>query len=284
MGLELAQQPAADPEPARGLGDPHALDLGPSGAAEPQAPTADRAPVQGGEQHDTGRSPDLLLGDGGAPRGIEAGPEPAVQLGEVGVPARLRPRVGGIHRGDLDHRRGHEPLDVGHRPDQAGPLARAQRCEQRGGEVVAAPVEDRSLRDPGRGQTCGPDPPVGLVRADGDHPRLLQGAQQPAEVSGVESEPGAQRAQVAPLGADLPQQPRLAEGTVPGEVAVVQRPHALGDDPVEPAHLCDHRPIHSLTLVRESAHVNPGGRRSGAARFPRHPTDRLTSRRTRSGC
>ncbi len=45
--------------------------------------------------------------------------------------------------------------------------------------------------------------------------------------------------------------PRLPERPTPGQEFVVQRADVLGDCPVEPPYLADHRLVHSLTIVRE---------------------------------
>src|SRR6185503_16874704 len=71
------------------------------------------------------------------------------------------------------------------------------------------------------------------------------------EVAGVEAEPLSQRAQVGAGGADLPQQPRLAERTIAGQEAIVERADPLGHHAVESTHLFDRGLIHSLTIVKE---------------------------------
>ena len=55
-----------------------------------------------------------------------------------------------------------------------------------------------------------------------DEPGGLERAEQAAEVARVEVEPGPQPADVAAVGADLPEQTGLPERPVPGEVAVVR--------------------------------------------------------------
>jgi len=55
-------------------------------------------------------------------------------------------------------------------------------------------------------------------------------------------------AHLAAFGADLPEQPRLAERPIGAEKVVVERSDPLGDRPVEAPDLLDLR--HSLTLVR----------------------------------
>ena len=86
---------------------------------------------------------------------------------------------------------------------------------------------------------------------DRDEPGGLEGAEQAAEVARVEAEPGPQAPHVAAGGTDLPQQARLAQRPVPGEVVVLERADPLRDEPVEAAHLADSRVEHSLILVRE---------------------------------
>src|SRR6202011_5411396 len=102
-----------------------------------------------------------------------------------------------------------------------------------------------------------PNPPVCLTRLDRDETGRLQRTEQATHVSGVELQQSSQGPHVALFSPDLPQQPCLAEGAVSGQKPVVERPHTLGHDPVEPAHLGDHRLIHSLTIVREKTEVYP---------------------------
>ena len=52
-------------------------------------------------------------------------------------------------------------------------------------------------------------------------------------------EPGAKLPHVASLGPDLPEQASLPERPVAGEVAIVERPDPLRDEPVEAAHPAD---------------------------------------------
>ena len=60
-------------------------------------------------------------------------------------------------------------------------------------------------------------------------------------MAGVEAEPRPERAHLAALGSDLPQDPILAERPVAAEVTIVERTGALGDDPVEAPDLIDER-------------------------------------------
>ena len=72
-------------------------------------------------------------------------------------------------------------------------------------------------------------PAVGSVGLDRDQALLLQGPEQPAEVAGVEAQPGSQRADVArPSSPDLPQHPGRGQRPAPGEVLVVEHADALG--------------------------------------------------------
>jgi hypothetical protein len=136
--LELVQESTADVQGARGLGNPHALDVGGSVVVELERPAADRVCTKPGRQEKAGWRPQFLLVRWDAQRGIEARIEPTVELGEVRVQAMLRVRVCGIGRRDLDHRGGQEPLDVCHGGDQVSTLLRAEGCEKRCSQLVAA--------------------------------------------------------------------------------------------------------------------------------------------------
>jgi hypothetical protein len=49
--------------------------------------------------------------------------------------------MGRIHRADLDHGRGQEPLDVAHRGYEPPPLASGERAQEGLGQLVASLVE-----------------------------------------------------------------------------------------------------------------------------------------------
>jgi hypothetical protein len=68
-----------------------------------------------------------------------------------------------------------------------------------------------------------------------------------------------QVAEIAAAGADLVQQPRLAERTIEIQEVIVQGPNPLGDQAVEaadPGDVIDGR--HCLTLVRDQRVVQAG--------------------------
>ncbi len=130
--------------------------------------------------------------------------------------------------------------NVGHRGDQPVPLAVAERAENGPGRVVGQPVQFRPLGAPGASQRGHPDPPVGLAPVHRDQAVAGQAVQQPAQVAGVQAEPGAQPPDIAAVRGDLPEQPGLAERAAAGQERVVQRPDPLRHRPVEPPDLADH--------------------------------------------
>jgi hypothetical protein len=79
----------------------------------------------------------------------------------------------------------------------------------------------------------------------------LERPQEPARVTRVEAEPGAQRPHLAALLADLPEHARLAERAAAGQVVLVERPDPLRDRAIEPPDLVDLGRAHSLILVRD---------------------------------
>jgi len=101
------------------------------------------------------------------------------------------------------------------------------------------------------GQASDAAPAVLLGRPDRDHAVGLKRPQQPAEIAGVEPQPGAQVAYLAALRADLPQDARLSERPTAAEESLVERAGALGDRAVEAADVGDELRVDSLTLVRE---------------------------------
>jgi hypothetical protein len=68
-----------------------------------------------------------------------------------------------------------------------------ERLENRPGELVGAFVELSPLGPAGVSEFGGPYPPVAadlVGRPDGDEPVAFEGAQEPAQISRVEPEPG----------------------------------------------------------------------------------------------
>ena len=170
-----------------------------------------RLAAQRGHEEAAGRRSHLVGQGGEAHVRVVARVETTIELGEVLVEAVAGMAVAGVDDLDLDQRRGEEPLHLGHRVDEARAVPLGQRVEQRPGEVVAAPVELGPLlpalpREPG-----GAHPLVGQAPADGHEPVGLEGPQEPAEVAGVEVEPGPEDADVAAVLTDLPEQAALAE-------------------------------------------------------------------------
>ena len=109
----------------------------------------------------------------------------------------------------------------------------------------------RALGAPRRGEPRDADAAIAVAGLERHQAGGLEAAEQAAQVAGIELEPLAQRPDLAALLADLPQHAGRAERAVPCEEVVVERAHPLRDDPVEPAHLGDHRGIHYLTLVSD---------------------------------
>ena len=217
---------------------------------------ADRRIPEVDDQEEPGGGPDLVRLGGRARRRVEAGPGSALELGEVGAQALPRVRMGRVDRPDLHEGSRQEPLDVAHRADEPLALAVDQRLEERPGELVAPPVDDLALGEPGRREPRRPRSAVAHARHDFDQPGRLERAEQPAGVPGVETEPRTQSAHLAALLPDLPEHPRLPERPAAGEVAVVERPDPLGHGTVEAADLRDHRLVHSLILVRDLQQVS----------------------------
>src|SRR4029077_1457831 len=92
---------------------------------------------------------------------------------------------------------------------------------------------------------------VMVTGSDADELFPLESSQHPAGVSGVETEPCPQRADLYALEPDLPKGPRLAHRPAPPEKLVGQRADTFGDCPVEQSDRRDSFVRNSLTLVRE---------------------------------
>jgi hypothetical protein len=99
--------------------DEGAIGLQPQGAhsAVPRV-RLDRG-EQPGQQKETGRRDQVLVGGGQAALEVEAGVEAAAQLGKVRVDAVPGVRMARILRADVDQRAPQEALDLGRRRDEA---------------------------------------------------------------------------------------------------------------------------------------------------------------------
>lgn len=149
--------------------------------------------------------------------------------------------------------RGQQPVDPGHGGDQPGALSFVEQFEQGSGRLVAAGVEGRPL---GAARVGEPDRAHTSVPGMGCHGHQtvgLQGAREPADVPGVESEALAQPPYVLALCAGLPEQPGLADGSLAAQVEVAEHTRSQRDGAVEPPYLVDLRRVHALTSVREVA-------------------------------
>src|SRR6266700_874854 len=221
-GLQLGQQPAAQAQAADFRGDPHPLDLGGRAGVELQCAAAGRLAVQGRDQEQARGRGHLVVGGGDAPGRVEAAVEAPGQLLDVGPQAAPGLRVPWVTHADHDGRGGQQPLHVGHGGDEPAALTLGERAEKTGGGLFGAAIEFGPFGPSGGGQPRGPEPSVRLVHLDGDQPVVLQRPQQPAQVAGVQVQPGAQVPDVAAVRADLPQQPRLPERAAAGQEGVMQ--------------------------------------------------------------
>ena len=144
---------------------------------------------------------------------IESVAEARVEFGEIGPqaePGGAASRIGGP---DLDQAGGEKPLYRAHGVDEPGPLPLVQRSQQGPREIIAAPAELRSFAAPGSCEPHGPHPVIVWSRLHPDQALVLETAQQPAQVTGVQIEPGPDGPDVATVVADLPQHPRRSQGT-----------------------------------------------------------------------
>jgi hypothetical protein len=80
-------------------------------------------------------------------------------------------------------------------------------------------------------------------------------------VAGVELQACPERADLGPVGSDLPQQPRLGQRAIAREEAIVERPDPLGEGAIEVTDLVDRGLADPLTLVRDLGDVQPSTRR-----------------------
>ena len=167
--LQFGEQPPAQPEPANGGGDPHALHVRVA-LAETQGAAADRVLVQPRDQQQPGRRGQLRVGGRDAAVRVEPAVEPAGQLREVRPHDQTRVRLARVGLGDPDHRRDEQPLDLGHGGYEPVALGSAQRFEDRRGQVVRAPVQFPPLGQPGRGEPGPAYPRVHAVGVDHDQP------------------------------------------------------------------------------------------------------------------
>ena len=150
--------------------------------------------------------------------GSKPASDAAVELGEVRPEAAARVGIAGIGRPISTSPAVSSRSTSRIAATSCVALRGVERLEERPRQLVAAAVEHRALGRPraasARAIRARAGPPPGRHR---DEPGGLERAQQPAQVARVEVEPRAQLPQLAALGADLPQQPRLAERAVASE-------------------------------------------------------------------
>ena len=128
-------------------------------------------------------------------------------------------------------------MHLRHCADQASAVGRGKGLQQGGGgpfgtHVHLAELAPAGGREPGRSH-----PPIRRCPGRSDEALRLEGLDQPGDVGRIETEPPAEVPEIGAVGADLEEQPRLAERAVAPQKVIVQRPDALGDEAVEPADL-----------------------------------------------
>jgi hypothetical protein len=111
---------------------------------------------------------------GAGTRRLEAVVETLGQLGVVRTEAVAGVRVARIGRSDADHRRGEQPLDLGHGGGEPVALPVVERMQDRRGQLVGAPIQLGVLGQAGRGQPGGADPAVIGVGIHHHEPVRLQ--------------------------------------------------------------------------------------------------------------
>ena len=181
--------------------------------------------------------------------GIEPGFEPRVELLRVGAQTELRVGAGRIDDDEFDQTAGQQTLDIRHRRQQPRTLRIAERREERPRELVAQPIEQRPLGPTRVREPCGANAPVVRVLLDQGQAGLLERAQDPAEVPGVEVEKAPERPHLCGLGADLPEHSCFAERPLARHELIVEGADALGDGAVKPSDRGDCCLVHRLTPV-----------------------------------
>lgn len=130
--------------------------------------------------------------------GVEALGEPLVDVGGVGVEAGAGVGGGAVDGPDGDRREPQQPV---RRVEGRGQL-RAPGCgeaaEQALGQTVGPPVLLLDLGPPGGGEVGDPQSAVAAMHTHPDQALSLQGAHHPAQVPGVQAEPGPEFAQGSP--------------------------------------------------------------------------------------
>ena len=182
------------------------------------------------ELRDVGRFADLQ---------IETVVESRIELSEVRPDAELSGLAAGLDDPDIDEPCGQQSFDRRHRFEKLSLRPFVERAQQRVGELVAATVDLGSLGVAGVSEPYQANPLIVSMWLDGDEALALEHSQQPAEVAGVEVESGPERAGIAAVGGDLPQQPRSAERPLATEVVVAQCADSLGNRAIEAPDMLD---------------------------------------------
>ena len=237
--LEDAQEPPAEPDPARIGRDPHALHVGASAGVVAQPTAADRPAALARNQEEACRRREVLDLDPRAPSRIEAVLEAVGELAQVLLDAPARVVARRILDVDRDRGGEQEPLDLCHRSGERAAAPLVERLQDRSGEAIRAAVELRALGEAGRREAGAAHPAVVGGGLDHDQALGLERPQQPARVAGIHPQALPQIPHLGPAGADLPQEARLAQRTATAEELLVERTHALRHRAVEAPHPTD---------------------------------------------
>src|SRR5262249_54351739 len=129
---------------------------------------------------------------------------------------------------------------------ERGTLTLSERIEHAKRHGVRSPIELPTLGKTRLRELRAAHPTVARAHAYAHQPLTFQRAQHATQVSGVEPKSRPQRADLCPIGTDLPQHARLADRTRPPEESVVERTDPFRDRPIEAPDLCDRVDTHNL--------------------------------------
>ena len=191
--------------------------------------------------------------------GVEAALKTRLKLLEIRIETPAR--IGAVRRfgADLDRGRADQSLDFAHGVQQTVALGGVERRQHGRREIVREPVIGRPFRASLARQAHTAASTVPSAFRHRDQSLCRQGLEQAAEITGIESELAAKRAEIDAVGPDLEQKPRLRQRPAPAQVVDLERADALGHGAVEAADLQQLVLVHSLTLVRYLSAFKPAG-------------------------
>lgn len=211
---------------------------------------ADRTVTDAGNQQETGRPRELRRIGGDAKTGIEARFEARIQFGKILFEAMTGSGRNRFFDREANHRGLYQPCDICHSRDERRALPLTQRFQDSQSQGVRSPVKLGTFREPCVGKVNPARHAIICLRSNEDESLFVERAQNTSDGIRIDTETRSQRANLAALGSNLPQQPSLTDRPGSAEEPIVQSPYRFGHGSVEVPDLRNSGRVHSSIIVR----------------------------------